>query len=99
MHHTTDTLPGVWTELAYRRPPPSPEFLSTPINLFSHAETYRDVRKVLVRDIRCGGGTRHTLEKDGLEFIKHAVDIKDWEDDSEVRKVLKSETTKLVKER
>lgn len=93
-----DTLPGVWTELAYRRPPPSPEFLSTPINLFYHAENWRDTREVFIRDIRYGGN-RYTLEKDGLEFIRNAVDIKDWEDDNEVREVLKRETRELIKQR
>jgi hypothetical protein len=88
--------PGVWTKVIYRKPPPSPEFLDTPLNLYSDAENFRDEREVFVRDVR-SEVDRFTIAKDGLAFLKDPVDIKDWEDEAEVREVLLRETPELIK--
>lgn len=88
--------PGVWTKVVYRKPPPSREFLDTPINLYSDAESFRDERDVFVRDIRSEMDS-FTIEKDGLAFLKDIVDIRDWTVEAEVRKVLQRETPELIK--
>ncbi|KAK1623764.1 hypothetical protein BDP81DRAFT_399116 [Colletotrichum phormii] len=90
------TIPGVRTEFVYRKPPPTPEFLDTPINLYSDADNYRDKREVFVRDIR-PDMFQFKTENDGLEFLKHEVDIKDWSNEDEIREVMLRETEELLK--
>ena len=87
---------GVWTKLAYRKPPPTPEFLSTPISLYTTSDTFRDEREVFVRDVR-NELDRFTIEKEGFEYLHDEVDIKDWDDEEEVKRVLLRETPELIK--
>ncbi|GJC96391.1 GA4 desaturase [Colletotrichum higginsianum] len=96
MSSPSAAAPGVWTKLTYRKLPPSPEFLQTPINLYSESDKYRDERTVFVRDIR-SEMDRFTIEHDGLAFLKNKIDIKDWTNEDEVREVLLRETPELIK--
>lgn len=93
---SASAISGVRTHLVYRKPPPTPEFLNTPTNLYSDAENYRDRREVFVRNIR-SEMDQFTTATDGLEFMKHEVDIKDWSDEDEVREVIIRDTQELLK--
>lgn len=90
--------PGVTTKLAYRKPPPSAEFLETPISLYTTSDTFRDEREVFVRDVR-DELHRFTIEKEGLEFLHDPVDIHNWDDEDEVREVLLKKTPELILKR
>ncbi|KXH42819.1 hypothetical protein CSIM01_05927 [Colletotrichum simmondsii] len=89
-------FPGVGTHLVYRKPPPTPEFLNTSTNLYSDAANYRDKREVFVRNIR-SEMDQFTTASDGLQFLRHEVDIKDWSDEDEVREVILRDTQELLK--
>ncbi|KAK1461265.1 hypothetical protein CMEL01_14901 [Colletotrichum melonis] len=93
---SASNFPGVGTHLVYRKPPPTPGFLNTPTNLYSDAENYRDKREVFVRNIRAEMN-QFTTASDGLEFVKHRVDVKDWSDEDEVREVILRDTQELLK--
>lgn len=92
------SAPGFWTNIKYRTVPESKDFYTTPTPLTFDAPGFRDEREVFVRDIRAEQD-RFTLEKEGLEYIKHPVDIKDWTNAEEVKEVLLRETPKLVQKR
>lgn len=89
---------GVWTKLVYRKPPSTPKFLETPLNLFSEDTDFKDEREVSVRDVR-KEVQRFTIEKEGFEFLDNTVGIQDWDNEDEVRRVIIKETPELIKNR
>jgi hypothetical protein len=64
--------PGVWTRLVYKKHPPTPEFLKTPLNLLSEDPDFKDERDVFVRDVR-EELQRFTVKKEGFEFLNDTV--------------------------
>jgi hypothetical protein len=88
----------VTTRLIYRKPPPTPEFLLTPIDLYTEDPVFKDERQIAIKNIR-SEIDRFNFEKDGIEFLKHALPINDWDDEDEVWRVVLEETPALVKRR
>ncbi|KAF2773968.1 hypothetical protein EJ03DRAFT_323319 [Teratosphaeria nubilosa] len=89
---------GVQTRLNYRKPPATPESLNTAISLYSQDDAFHDQREVLVKDVR-HELDRFTIESEGFEYLHDVVDIQDWDDAAEVKRVLLKETPELIRKR
>ena len=91
---------NVDTELSYYTPPPdgsppSPIYLK---DTSTRANGPQIFQPVTIHDVR-GSGVEHTLDKTGIQFVKHesGLKVEDFDDEEKIKGAYYAETEELLK--